>query len=110
MKDYYNILSQAVDDIFDVAGYEDATYTPVSGDPVSCSVLVENNYDLLPSGYSSGSVDTTKIISVRLGEIEALPETGGVFTVDGNEWRITSLISGNSGERMIKCTVKQIGV
>jgi hypothetical protein len=107
LKDFYNILSQANDDVFDIAGVEDAVYSPPVGDDVTCSVLIENSMDFLPSGYHSGSIDQTKIIGVRPAELGVIPESGGVFTIDEVQWTITAPVAELSGERTLKFHVKK---
>lgn len=74
------------DHIVDVFG-DDATFTPVSGTPVSCRVVLRRpDVQVEFGGYGSGVVEAQKI-RVRQTEIFT-PATGDKFTVGLKEYTI----------------------
>lgn len=80
---------------------QNATYTPRSGTPVLCTVLVET--DLSKYGQTAAVNVATAIISVRLSEVLEAPRRGDTFamTTGGKVYKVDSLQSSDALEHKV---------
>lgn len=95
---------QAVDDIFSEMA-DAATFIHGSDDPVDCTVIVNVEADVMPSGYSSGGMDERVFIEVKNAEIGRRPVNGDIFEVDGVRYVVDS-ISVDDDDITSKCIVR----
>lgn len=75
-----DILDQATEDIFSVAGV-DATFVPASGFPVACRVFVSDEAAIQPGGFEMGALSQVRNIEARLSELGTTPAEGDSFIV-----------------------------
>lgn len=82
--------ARMIDRVYATMG-DGATYTPRSGAPVPCTVLVET--DLSQYGQAAAVNVATAVISVRVSEVADAPRRGDTFamTIGGKVYKVDSL-------------------
>lgn len=73
------IMEQAATDLLSIGG-KAATYTPVTGDPVDCSVLVYHDVLVQADGYDIGVATLGTTITAKVSDIST-PQLGATFLV-----------------------------
>jgi hypothetical protein len=73
---------------------ESAIYTPVSGAAVACSVLIDHNIELQPSGLDSQVSVTATVIESMVSEV-GIPVVGATFTIGSTEYEIRELLEND---------------
>jgi hypothetical protein len=96
-------VTDALNDIFDDVG-DDATYTPVTGDPLSCKVWVMKDVELQPSDFNGQAVEMKTVLECLLSQVLTLPQRGSVFLVGSTTYTVQSPLSNNG--RILKLVVK----
>jgi hypothetical protein len=91
-----DVFANALRDIFNSALGEDATFSPVGGLSIGCSVIVNRSVLLQPSGMDAQVFERGTTIDVILADIGAEPNRGDVFTV-GTETFTVQSIDSNDG-------------
>lgn len=104
MTDIEEIFNDAAEKLFNRIG-RDAVYQPVTGDPVSCKVVIERDVDLEPSGFSAQIWGKGITIEAILAELGKEPDAEETFIVDEITHEILA-IKENDG-RFVTMVVKQ---
>ena len=65
----------------------DAIYTPIDDLSIDCRVILEHDSVLQPSSLDTNVVEIGITIDAKYSEI-GTPETGGLFTIDGNVYTV----------------------
>lgn len=99
MTDIEEIFDNAASVLFNRIG-RDAVYQPVTGDPVSCKVVIERDVDLEPSGFSAQIWGKGITIEAILSELGKEPDAEETFTVDGITYTVLT-VKENDGRFVI---------
>jgi hypothetical protein len=91
------------EDLFDTLGI-DATYIPVTGDPIACKVNRTKEIDPQPIGIESQAWATADTIEYRLDEIGQEANRGDIFRISNVDHTVQAVIEGD--ERFVKVAVK----
>ena len=75
-----------------------ATYTPVSGDPVSLTVLVDKGFEVLDE--EGGVAEHMTVIRYRLVDLPG-HEIGATVTVDGTSYRLGKTVTDDGFIRTV---------
>lgn len=92
-------FATALADIYEHAkerGIEDAKaalYTPLSGDPVSCTVLIYDEDSLEPDGLMARVSGTVKIVEYQKADIDHDAVKGDTFTVGATVYTVQGVRS-----------------
>lgn len=70
---------------------ENATFTPLVGLPISCTVIKRLEGDYLPDGYEARIADQIVTIKYQLSEIYRDVLTGEIFTIGGEDYEVVSM-------------------
>lgn len=95
-----SIFAEAIPNIFDAAG-EDATYTPVAGDPVACKIFIDFDVNLQPAGMDAQVWQQGTTIEVSLSTEDGIgiglqePNRGDVFTYDGTDYTVQAILAND---------------
>lgn len=81
-----------------------ATFTPTGGAAIDCSVVLNKDVDLQPSGLDAQVWERGTTIDALIAEIISEPNRGDVFTVASVDYTVQSVLS-NDG-RFVKVKVK----
>lgn len=76
-----------------------ATYSPVSGDPVSLTVLVDKGFEVLDE--EGGVAEHMTVIRYRLGDLPG-HEIGATVNVDGTSYRLGKTIADDGFIRTVQ--------
>lgn len=96
-------LQEALPDMFDAAG-EDATFTPATGDPVTCKAFIDFDVTLEPTGFDGQIQQTETIIEVLLNgdedapdgiSISRAPVKGETITIDAVVYTVAKIIGND---------------
>ena len=88
-----DVINRAAEDI--AQEFEDATYTPSGGDPVSYKAWVWKAVEPQPSGYDSQAWEQGITISALLSELGQEPDRGDTFLVDGTTYKVLNVAENN---------------
>jgi hypothetical protein len=90
-------MAAALPEMFAALG-EEATFTPLAGDPVDCHILIDFDVDLQPDGYQTTAWQRGTVIEALLSEIGKEPDRGDVFTcpIGGTQYTVQK-VTGNDG-------------
>ena len=94
------------EDLFDnISGLgRAATYVPVVGDPVSCSVNWSKEVDPQPVGYDSQTWASANTVEYLLDEVGQQASRGDKFLIGSTELTVQAVIGGD--DRFVKVAVK----
>jgi len=70
-------------------GYS-AVYNPVSGDSVTCDILIDHDVILQPSSYDARVVETGSTITALYEDVGE-PSTGSTFDVAGITYKVARI-------------------
>jgi hypothetical protein len=96
-------LDDMAEDLFDTLG-QDATYIPITGDPVSCKVNRTKDIDPQPIGSEAQAWASTDSIEYRLDEVGQEANRGDIFRIGSTDFTVQAVIEGD--ERFIKVAVR----
>jgi hypothetical protein len=95
---------EAMTDLFNTDQGADALYTPVSGAPIPCRVLLDKNVLMQPASLTAQVCDRGTTIEAQLVEILTEPGRGAIFVVnpgtDNEETFTVQSIDQNDGITM----------
>ena len=91
------------EDLFDTLGI-DATYIPITGNPVSCKVNRTKEIDPQPIGLDSQAWASADAIEYRLDEVGQQANRGDIFRIDDIDYTVQAVIDGD--ERFVKVAVR----
>ena len=91
------------EDLFDTLG-QDATYKPLTGENVSCKVIIEKEFDPQPIGSESQAWASRSTLEYRLDEVGQQANRGDIFTIGSTDYKVQSVIEGD--QRFVKVAVK----
>lgn len=86
-----DIYAHSLDRDFEDA--KEAVYTPLSGDPVSCTVLMYDEDSLEPDGLMARVNGTVKIIEYQKADIDHDAVKGDTFTIGATVYTVQSVRS-----------------
>jgi hypothetical protein len=96
------IMEQAATDVLRIGG-KDATYTPVTGDPVDCSVLVYHDVLVQADGYDIGVATLGTTVTAKVSDV-GMPQIGSTFLVDETTYTVKKI--ENNDRVMVAMVVK----
>ena len=82
---------------------ETATYTPVSGEAVTCSVIVDHDVYIQPETYESSAVEIGTTIDARVDYV-GKPRKGSTFRVGATTYTVARVEAYN--QHVVRCVVK----
>jgi hypothetical protein len=97
------ILDEAMTDLFDDAG-EDATYTPLTGDPLPVKVWIQKDVELQPPDFNGQAVELKTVLECLLSQVLTVPQRGSTFLAGSTTYTVQSVLA-NDG-RILKLVVK----
>jgi len=97
-----DILQTAAENITSHAG-ESATYTPASGDPVTCIVILAHDALIQADGYDISTATLGTTIQAMVSDVGTV-NRGDTYTVDGTTYTVQR-IEANDGV-MVTAVVK----
>ena len=98
------VMNDSLPDIFDAMG-EDAIFTPLTGDPITCKAFIDFGVTLEPDGFEGQSRGESIVIEALLSVLTREPLRGETFEIDGVTYKV-SRITGND-HFTVKCACKE---
>lgn len=80
------IMEQAATDLLRIGG-KDAVYTPVTGDPVDCLVLVYHDVLIQADGYDATVATLGTTVTAKVSDVGA-PSRGDTFLVGDTTYTV----------------------
>lgn len=96
------IMEQAATDLLRIGG-KSATYTPVAGDPVECSVLVYHDVLIQADGYDIGVATMGTTITAKVSDV-GMPTLGSTFLINDETYTVKKI--ENNDRVMVTAVVK----
>jgi hypothetical protein len=90
------IFSTALQDMFNSAIGEDATYNPAGGAAISLRVIVNRSILLQPGGLESQVYERGTTIEAQLADVGSEPNRGDTFTVGAETFTVKSIESNDN--------------
>lgn len=97
-------FDDALEDLFETFDdCQDATYIPLTGDPVSCRVNLTKEVDSQPLGSEGQTWSNLILLEYRLDEVGKRAIRGDIFKIGSVEYKVDSVYDGDS--RLVKVAV-----
>jgi hypothetical protein len=87
-------IAEALPEIFTDMG-EDATYTPVLGDPLELKIFIDFDVQFEPGDLTAQTWQTGTQIEILLEDVEAEPSRGATFLYDETTYTVLKVIQND---------------
>lgn len=87
-------IAEALPEIFTDMG-EDATYTPVTGDPVSLQVFIDFDIQFEPADLTAQTWQRGTQIECLLDDVTDEPSRGATFEVDSVTYTVQKVVNND---------------
>jgi len=85
----------------------EATFTPLSGSPVTLNVVFDREVEYMPNDFSGQVAAYAYFISVSLTALGQVPVRGDAFTVYGTNYTVMELDRDQTDQDWFKMKVKE---